>query len=61
MKAIKLLAIAAIALGLSACLKDKSAEQAPTEPAMEQPVDPAAAAPADAAAPAEGTTETPAQ
>lgn len=61
MKAIKLLAIAAIALGLSACLKDKSAEQAPTEPAVEQAA-PTEAAPADAAAaPAEGTTETPAQ
>lgn len=54
MKAIKLIAIASIALGLSACLKDKSAEQAPTEPEMEQPADPAAA-------PAGETTETPAQ
>lgn len=59
MKALKLLAIAAIvSMGLTACLKDKSAEQA-TEPAVEQPAD-AAAAPTDAA-PAEGTTETPAQ
>lgn len=62
MKALKLLAIAAVVtMGLTACLKDKSAE-APVDaaPAVEATD---AAAPADAAAeaPAEAPAETPAQ